>query len=85
MLKPQPQTDKYSKSGIYQIKCLDCHQNTSDKQEEHSTPGIKNTFMTSETTTVTQDYTLNNNRYHGNYNNREEGKISEYTGKVSHL
>jgi hypothetical protein len=24
MLKPQPQIDKYNRSGIYQFKCLDC-------------------------------------------------------------
>jgi hypothetical protein len=24
ILKPQPQTDKYSRSGIYQMKCMDC-------------------------------------------------------------
>jgi hypothetical protein len=24
MLKPQPQIDKYSRSGINQMKCLDC-------------------------------------------------------------
>jgi hypothetical protein len=24
ILKPQPQIDKYSRSGIYQLKCLDC-------------------------------------------------------------
>jgi hypothetical protein len=24
IVKPQSQTDKYDKSGIYQIKCLDC-------------------------------------------------------------
>jgi hypothetical protein len=24
ILKPQPQIDKYNRSGIYQIKCLDC-------------------------------------------------------------
>jgi hypothetical protein len=23
-LKPQPQIDKYSRSGIYQLKCIDC-------------------------------------------------------------
>jgi hypothetical protein len=28
IVKQQPQTDKYNKSGIYQMKCLTAHSNT---------------------------------------------------------
>jgi hypothetical protein len=50
ILKPHAQTAKYNRSGIYQMKCLDCPLNirTSDKQEKHLILDTKNTFTPSE-------------------------------------
>jgi hypothetical protein len=65
-----------------------------DKRDELSISDIRNTYVTLEVTTVTPDIQttyripdMHTERQQicGNYNNKEEGKIFEYTGKVSYL
>jgi hypothetical protein len=95
ILQPHIQTDKYSRSSIYKLKCLNCTlKYIGQKQEEHSILDIKNTvtpsekqqqFQIFETYTKHRACIQNNNRYYGCRKGRKEGQTFEYLGKMSHL
>jgi hypothetical protein len=76
ILEPHAQIDKYSRSGIYQVKCLDCSLKYI-RQTGHLISDVKNIFMTSEAT-VTPDigitYVWNHMWWYGCYNKGKEGK-----------
>jgi hypothetical protein len=55
ILWPEPQKDKYSRSGIYQMKRLDFPLIYVGKEEEHLRRDIKNTFKTLKVTIATSD------------------------------
>jgi hypothetical protein len=86
ILKPQPKIDKYNKSGIYQLKCLDCPlkyvgqtgRTFKTRYKEHIHDRIFKPYIKHWT------HIRNNNRYHGSYNG-EEGKTFKHMRKVSYL
>jgi hypothetical protein len=55
ILRHQPLIDKYSRSGIYQMKCLDCPLKYIGQQEGHLTLDTKNIYMPLETIIIILD------------------------------
>jgi hypothetical protein len=87
ILKLQPQTDKYNKSGIYQMKCEDC-----------SMKYIEQTGRTFNTSYKEHIYNIKSNKsntehskhilhtgHNGCYKNRQKRKIFEHTRELLHL
>jgi transposase-like protein len=93
ILRPQPQINNYSRSGIYQLKCLDCPlkyvrqtgRTFKTRYKEHVHDIRSNNSNSGYSSIEHRTHIRHNNRHHGNYNNGEEGKTFEHTGEVSYL